>query len=100
MDINEPFGKLAYIIECAKNDIIPKYEIVDNPFSNVKREEKENNLERSKLDVINYAEKKNSSVCKESTYIFDKKNSLRKTNMILIRNLKKCKKFYLIFIFY
>lgn len=87
LDINEPFGKLAYINECAKNDCVPKYEIVDNPFIKTKYQEKENVLEKSKLDMINYTEEKDSILVNDISSIADKKNSLRKTNMIFNRNL-------------
>jgi len=87
LDINEPFGKLAYINECAKNDTVPKYEIVDNPFKKSKYNEKENFLERSKLDIINYTEDKDSILINDLSILGDKKSTLRKTHMIFNRNL-------------
>ncbi len=94
MDINEPFGKLAYINECAKNDCVPKYEIVDNPFIKSNYYERENILEKSKLDMINYAEDKDSILVNESSFGGDKKSSFRKTNIIFNRNVNISKRLF------
>lgn len=79
-------GKLAYINECIKNETIPAYEVIDNPFVKNDFLEKEFSLEKSKLDIINYAEDKDSILLNETLNFGDKKNSLRKTNMLFGKN--------------